>query len=103
MAYSARQNLMIRTFLAIAAKVGPWSKAHDSEGACYADEAMNASKASGFVCRNCAFFKAPNGCAIVKGAIQPLGVCRLHVIAQERLGQPRPLAGHRGRIQGETL
>ena len=99
---------MIRTFLAIAAKVGAWSKAHDSEGACYADETLNVSRTSGFVCHNCAFWKAPNGCAIVKGAIHPQGICRLHVIPQERIGRKAESVSAaprrpRGRIDGETL
>lgn len=102
MAYTARQNLMIRTFLAIAAKVGPWSKGHDAEGACYADENLNAAKAQGFMCRNCAFWRAPSGCAIVKGSVQAQGLCRLYVIQADRV--TKPLAGNpRRRIQGETL
>ena len=99
---------MIRAYLAIAAKVGAWSKGHDSEGACYADETQNVSKSVGFACHNCAFWRAPHGCAIVKGPVQPHGVCRLHVIPQERIGRktesvsaaPRRV---RSRIDGETL
>ena len=102
MAYTARQNLVIRSFLAIAAKVGPWSKAHDAEGACYADENLNAAKVQGFTCRNCAFWKAPNGCAIVKGPIQPQGLCRLHVIQAERIVKPSS-SRLQGRISGETV
>lgn len=107
--YTARQNLLIRSLLAIASKVGAWSRGADSEGAAYVDEAINAAKANGFACRNCAFWKPPNGCAIVKGPIQPGGLCRLHVIPAARLGQqPTPKAKSvsglpRGRIQGETL
>lgn len=101
MAYSARQNLMIRSFLAITSKVGPWTKGHDAEGACYIDENLNVAKARGFACRNCAFWKAPNGCAIVKGPVQPQGLCRLNVIQTERVA--RPPSRLQGRIQGETL
>lgn len=102
MAYSARQNLTIRAFLAIASKLGPWSKTADAEGAAYVEESINVAKAQGFTCRNCAFFKTPNGCAIVKGPIQPQGLCRLRVISAERL--TLPLSGSpRRRIQGETL
>lgn len=102
MAYSARQNLLIRSFLAIAAKVGPWAKNHDAEGACYVDENLNAAKVQGFNCRNCAFWKTPNGCAIVKGPIQPQGLCRLHVIQPERVSKPQGQR-LRGRISGETF
>lgn len=105
MAYSARQTLMIRSFLAIAAKVGAWSKDAGSEGAGYLAPPNNNAKAAGFRCDNCAFFKTPNGCAIVKGNIEREGVCRLHVVQQERLVRPQSVAGmaRRGRVQGETV
>ena len=105
MAYTARQNLVIRSFLAIASKLGPWAKGHDAEGAFYVDDTINGAKAQGFACRNCAFWKAPNGCAIVKGAIQPQVLCRLHVIPQERIVRSTDAlaASPRRRIQGETL
>lgn len=108
MAYSARQNLMIRAFLAIAAKVGQWSKDAGSEGAGYLAPLVNNARAAGFVCSNCAFFKTPNGCAIVKGPIDREGVCRLHIIPQSRLvplsrGQSVAGLARRGRLQGETV
>jgi hypothetical protein len=103
--YSARQNLLIRSLLAISSKLGQWSRTADSEGAAYVEEALNAAKAGGFACRNCAFWKAPNGCAIVKGPVQPQGLCRFHVIPAARLAQPsKPVSGlPRSRISGETL
>lgn len=100
--YSARHNLLIRSLLAIATKVGPWTKARDADGAAYIEEALNAGQSQGLVCRNCAFWKAPNGCAIVKGPIQAQGLCRLHVIQPERIVRPSS-SRLRGRISGETL
>jgi hypothetical protein len=105
MSYSARQNLMIRAYLAIAAKVGPWSKDAGSEGAGYLAPPNNNAKAAGFTCQNCAFFRPQNGCVLVKGTIERDGVCRLHVIPQERLVRPQSVVGmaRRGRVQGETV
>ena len=102
-AYSARQNLLVRSLLAIASKVGPWAKNAGSEGVGYVEEAVNAGKPGGFICRNCAFWKPPNRCAIVKGPVQPLGLCRLHVIPQERLVRLNVAGAPRGRIQADTL
>ncbi len=103
--YSARQNLMIRAYLAIAAKVGAWSKDAGSEGAGYLAPPNNNARQAGFRCENCAFFRPANGCTIVKGTIERDGVCRLHVIPQDRLGLPQSVAGfaRRGRVQGETV
>jgi hypothetical protein len=103
--YSARQNLMVRAFLAIAQKVGAWSKNHDAEGACYTDEALNSAKAAGLMCRNCAFWKPQGACAIVKGSVQAGGICRLHVIPAERLGARKESvsAAPRGRMVGEVF
>lgn len=102
MSFTPRQNLMVRAYLAIAAKVGAWPKNHGGDGSSYVGEAANPAKAQGFACRNCAFFTPPAACAIVKGSVEPGALCRLHVIPQERLvalGASKP----RARIQGETL
>ncbi len=87
MAYTARQNLMIRAYLAIVAKVGPFSRDSGSEGAGYVAAAANKGAARGFKCENCAFWRAPNKCAVMKGAVERHGVCKLYVIPQERLVQ----------------
>lgn len=103
MPFTVRQNLLARALLAVASKAGTWPKSHDADGACYLDEAANVSKAAGFQCRNCAFWKTPNGCAIVKGPVQAGGICRFHVIPPERLKQAQTGAALKGRIQGETI
>lgn len=100
--FTPRQSLLVRALLAVASKTGTWPKSHDADGACYLDEASNVSKAAGFQCRNCAFWKAPNGCAIVKGPVQSQGICRFHVIPAARL-KTGVAASPKGRIQGETI
>jgi len=105
MAYTAKQNLLIRALLAIDAKTGAWEKGDGPDGAAYTSAQYNAAKASGHACQNCAFFKAPTGCAIVRGQIEREGICRLNVISSEKLTKkPQPIAGvPRRRIDGETL
>lgn len=85
MTYSARQNLLTRALLAIAAKVGPFTRDAGSEGAGYVAAEKNTGAAAGFKCENCAFFRTPNKCGIMRGPVERSGVCRLYVIPQERL------------------
>jgi hypothetical protein len=96
MAYTARQDLMIRSFLAITAKLGPFTRDAGSEGAGYVEAKSNYGSAIGFKCENCAFFRAPKGCQIMRGAVERAGVCRLYVIQQDKLGKPPPMPSIRG-------
>lgn len=104
MTYTARQNLMIRAYLAIAAKMGPFARDSGSEGAGYVAAATNPGAAHGFRCENCAFFRTPSKCAIVKGPVERAGVCKLYVIPQERLVQTAiGNVNGRGRIRAEVV
>lgn len=88
MTYSARQNLLIRTYQAIVAKVGLFTRDAGSEGAGYVPAKLNIAAAkNGFRCDNCAFFRTPNKCSIMRGPVERHGICRLYVIPQERLVQ----------------
>lgn len=102
MAFSARQDLLIRSLLAITAKMGPFARDAGSEGAGYVDASLNTGAPKGFKCENCAFFRAPKACAIVRGNIERGGVCRLYVIQQERLRRVHIGAPPRSRIDGST-
>jgi hypothetical protein len=92
MAITARQDLMVRSQLAIAAKVGPWAKDAGSEGAAYVSATVNPNGPAGLKCENCLFFRAPTACNIVKGQVERGGICRLYVIPQEKLGTKPKLA-----------
>lgn len=99
MAYTARQDLMIRSLLAITAKLGPFSRDAGSEGAGYVAADKNTGAGTGFKCENCAFFRIPKGCSIMSGPVERGGVCRLYVIPQDKLAQkPKRL----GRIVGNV-
>jgi hypothetical protein len=102
MAFTARQDLMIRAYLAIVAKVGLFTKDAGSEGAGYVDSSLNTGAQLGFKCENCAFFRGPKACSIMRGAVDRSGVCRLYVIQQERLKQVPLSAAPRRRVTGNT-
>lgn len=97
MAYTARQDLMIRAYLAIAAKMGPFTRDAGSEGAGYVEAAKNTGAGVGFRCENCAFFRSPKACAIMRGPVERSGVCRLYVIQQDKLKKP-----NLGRVVGDV-
>ena len=101
MALSARQNLLARSYLAIAAKLGAWSKDTSQNGAHYIEASLNGAKGKGIACQNCVFWKAPNSCAIVKGSIEREGACRLGIIPEERVKEaPLVTLRGRGRVSG---
>jgi hypothetical protein len=102
MAYTARQDLMIRAYLAIVAKLGPFARDAGSEGAGYVDSSLNTGAPKGFRCENCAFFRAPKACGIMRGPVDRSGVCRLYVIQQDRLKKTPLAASPRQRIDGST-
>ena len=99
MVYTARQDLMLRSLLAITAKVGQFTRDAGSEGAGYVEASKNTGAPTGFRCENCAFFRGPKACVIMRGPVERSGVCRLYVIPQERLTtKPKPL----GRVVGSA-
>lgn len=89
MAYTARQDLLIRSLLAITAKLGQFSRDAGSEGAGYVVAQANYGAPIGFKCEHCAFFRAPKSCMIMKGPVERGGVCRLYVIPQAKLTPPK--------------
>jgi hypothetical protein len=108
MALTPRQDLMVRSQLAVAAKLGPWAKDAGSEGAAYVSATVNPNGSAGLKCENCLFFRAPAGCNIVKGQIDRGGVCRLYVIPQDKMGPKKPekkvavSAAPRPRLEGSV-
>ena len=95
---TARQNLLIRAQLAIVAKVGPWDRGVEGDGAGYVGPTDNGGFERGFACGNCMFWKPEGRCAIVKGRVDEAGLCRFHVIQDDRLTLTEKSVG---RILGE--
>ncbi len=84
--------------MAISAKMGPFTRDAGSEGAGYVEAIKNTGADVGFKCENCAFFRAPKGCAIMRGPVERSGVCRLYVIQQDKLVKKPKL----GRVVGDV-
>ena len=106
MSYSPRQNLLVRALLAIVAKVGPFSRDAGSEGAGYVEAAKNTGAAAGFACGNCAFWRATGGCTILAGKVERGGVCRFHIIPQDRLvaqAVRNRVGNNLGRVRAEKV
>lgn len=75
----------------IARKHGRWKQAD----AHYVPRSPFATK--GMVCRNCVYYEDGGACEIVKGGINPDGICKLWVIPSEKLVETRsPEEEHRG-------
>jgi hypothetical protein len=101
MTLTTRQNLMVRSALAIVQKIGPWGRGVEADGAGYIGGKQNDGFDRGFACGNCVFMQPPNRCAIVKGRIEEDGLCRLHVIPNDRLTLGGAQAAL-GRVVGEV-
>ena len=99
MSLTARQNLMVRSSLAIVAKLGPWERGVQANGAGYVEGSANDGFEQGFACGNCVFMQGEDRCAIVRGKVAEDGLCRLHVIPNDRLTLRTPKA--LGRVVGE--
>jgi hypothetical protein len=93
MAYTPRQNLLIRAYLFTVSKVGQWVKGHGPDGAGYVSARENVEADAGLRCENCAFWRAPQGCSLVRGQIEPRGYCHLIIVDPSRMSM-------RGKVMG---
>lgn len=83
--YSERQIAQYNCLLDVAENEGKWNKGPMNEGAHYFGAEDNPFIDEGMVCENCVFFRAPDGCYIVTGKIDPEGLCKLWVIPERLL------------------
>jgi hypothetical protein len=74
----ARQRAQVVAYKLIAGTAGQWERGIDNEGAHYIEK--HSFRDEGIVCANCVFYKGPRACEIVKGEIDPMGICKLWVI-----------------------
>ena len=82
---TAKQDLMVRATLAVAAKTGQFDKTRGPAGAQYVPALMNSAKSDGFACHECAFWLEDRRCAVVRGDIEPEGLCKLNVIPHHKM------------------
>ena len=80
-----RQRAQSTAYRLIARTVGQWEKDAGNEGAHYMDK--HPFKDEGIVCANCVFYRGPRACELVKGDIDPTGICKLWVIPEGYLKQ----------------
>ena len=74
----ARQRAQIVAYKLIARTAGQWERDANNEGAHYIEK--HPFRDEGIVCANCVFYRGPRACEIVKGEIDPMGICKLWVI-----------------------
>jgi HK97 family phage portal protein len=80
----------------IARKQGRWTQvdAHYSPRSPFANRGM--------VCRNCVYYEEGGACEIVKGGINPDGICKLWVIPSEKLIEARSPEEAEQRVFGDN-
>ena len=93
MAYTPRQNLLIRAYLFTVSKVGKWMKGHGPDGAGYISARENNGADAGLRCENCAFWRGQQACSIVNGQVEPRGFCHLGIVDPDRMAM-------RGKVMG---
>lgn len=81
-----RQKAMYEAYEAIVAQMGQFDKGVGGDGAHYADGTNNVFLSEGMQCSNCVFYCGGRACELVSGDIDPLGICKLWVIAEPLLG-----------------
>ena len=103
-----RQEAMVEEYIGIANEYGPFDQGSGPNGAHYAPGDLNPFKQDGLVCGHCRFYQpgseTEGRCAIVAGAIDPNGICKLWVIEKEEIGVPLtevPVAASEDPAMGE--
>jgi hypothetical protein len=82
-----RQKAMYEMYEAIVGQMGQFDKSVGGNGAHYADGTENVFLSEGMQCANCVFYCGGRACEVVAGDIDPLGICKLWIIAEPLLGQ----------------
>ena len=87
MGLNPRQFTMYDLFETMAEEFGMWDQGNGANGAHYMEENPFASE--GMKCSNCVFFEGGKKCEIVSGSIEPEAICKLWIIREELLGEPK--------------
>ena len=83
MGLNPRQFTMYDLFEKMSEEFGKWDQSPLANGAHYMPEEANPFTKDGLYCGNCAFYEGGQGCHIVSGEIQPMGLCKLWVIKEQ--------------------
>jgi HK97 family phage prohead protease len=87
MGLNPRQFTMYDLFETMAEEFGMWDQGSGANGAHYMEENPFASE--GMKCSNCVFFEGGKKCEIVSGSIEPEAICKLWIIREELLANPK--------------
>ena len=87
MGLNPRQFTMYDLFETMAEEFGMWDQGNGANGSHYMEE--NPFAAEGMKCSNCVFFEGGKKCEIVSGNIEPEAICKLWIIREELLGEPK--------------
>lgn len=84
-AEGTRQQALSEVYEYMAEVLGPWDQSDGPDGCGYTSAEDNVT---GRLCADCVFWEGLGVCEIVSGAVDPLGVCRLHIsVAPEQPDQ----------------
>ena len=89
MGLSPRQFTMYDLYEKIADEFGKWDQSSTSEGAHYFPSDKNPFAEEGVYCGNCVFYEGGQGCHLVDGQIEPMGLCKLWIIKDELVSEPK--------------
>lgn len=78
-----RQNMMYKMYEMIVEEEGLFEQDSKANGAHYAPSKKNPFIKDGLVCSNCVYFRGGQACEMVKGRIEPEGICKLWIIPEE--------------------
>lgn len=78
-----RQEDLAKILIELTVEYGPFQQSDDADGCDYKSAEQNQNH-NGKCCAECVFFRKA-GCAIVYGEIEPMGVCRFHIISDDSL------------------
>ena len=79
---SPRQAAEVQAFTALVQKFGKYDQSQGPDGAHY--DYDNPLGPEGISCNNCIFYEGAGNCNLVKGNIDPLGLCELNVIPRNK-------------------
>jgi hypothetical protein len=82
---TARQSAMYNATEKIVEMFGKFDQSAQPNGAHYAPAQANPFQGEGLICANCVAFQGGGGCEWVSGEIQPGGICKLWVIAADKV------------------
>ena len=75
------QKLLYETLEAVVERVGSFDQGTGANGAHYIEKSPFAKE--GMICANCVFYEGGQGCEIVTGLIDPMGLCKFWIIPED--------------------